>query len=240
MAFMRHNNNGRRHNNNRHRHQGNGNNQQQGQRRHVNRINHVFESNGPDGRVRGTAQQIVEKYMTMARDAQSSGDKVLSINYYQHAEHYQRVLNDIQEENAVFERERDAQRAAQQAERHDAASDDADGAVEHASDMVASENDDAQNQEQRQQRPARAPQQQRERAPRRKNDDDQDDLNTLPGFLQVPITEAAPPVASAVAKPEKAKTEPKKVEVEMAKPRVVRTRRVAPAAASAENTEAAE
>ena len=52
-----------------------------------------FDSNGPDGRVRGTAQQVFEKYQTLARDAQSSGDRIASENFYQHAEHYYRILN---------------------------------------------------------------------------------------------------------------------------------------------------
>jgi hypothetical protein len=123
MAFMRHNNNsggGRRHHhNNRHRGPNNnsGNHQpprdNNGQRRYVNRSNQVFDSNGPDGRVRGTAAQIVDKFTSLARDAQAVGDKVLMQNYFQHAELYQRLLNEITEENAVFEREREAQRAAQ-------------------------------------------------------------------------------------------------------------------------------
>ncbi len=52
-----------------------------------------FDSNGPEGRVRGTAQQVFEKYQTLARDAQSSGDRIASENFYQHAEHYYRILN---------------------------------------------------------------------------------------------------------------------------------------------------
>lgn len=52
-----------------------------------------FDSNGPEGRVRGTAQQVFEKYQTLARDAQSSGDRVASENFYQHAEHYYRIMN---------------------------------------------------------------------------------------------------------------------------------------------------
>lgn len=116
MAFHRNNNgNNNRYNNNRQnfrpRHNNNQHQQQGGQRRHVNRINHVFESNGPDGRVRGTAQQLVEKYVGLARDAHASGDPVLMLNYYQHAEHYQRVYAEIMEENSAFEREREAQRA---------------------------------------------------------------------------------------------------------------------------------
>lgn len=54
----------------------------------------VFDSNGPDVRIRGTAYQIVEKYMALAKDASSSGDLVMAESYLQHAEHYQRVINE--------------------------------------------------------------------------------------------------------------------------------------------------
>ena len=54
--------------------------------------NQPLESNGPEGRVRGTAQQILDRYLLMARDAQSSGDSVLAENLFQHAEHYQRIV----------------------------------------------------------------------------------------------------------------------------------------------------
>jgi hypothetical protein len=55
--------------------------------------NHVFDSNGPDMRVRGTAQQLFEKYLQLGRDATSSGDRVMAESYFQHAEHYFRILN---------------------------------------------------------------------------------------------------------------------------------------------------
>jgi len=55
--------------------------------------NHVFDSNGPDVRVRGTAQQLFEKYLQLGRDATSSGDRVNAESYFQHAEHYFRILN---------------------------------------------------------------------------------------------------------------------------------------------------
>ena len=55
--------------------------------------NHVFDSNGPDIRVRGTAQQLFEKYLQLGRDATSGGDRVTAEGYFQHAEHYFRVLN---------------------------------------------------------------------------------------------------------------------------------------------------
>jgi hypothetical protein len=57
--------------------------------------NHVFDSTGPEMRVRGTAQQLYEKYQQLARDASSSGDRVTGEAYYQHAEHYFRIINAI-------------------------------------------------------------------------------------------------------------------------------------------------
>lgn len=61
-----------------------------------NSINRVYESNGPDVKVRGTAQTIAEKYMQLGRDAHSSGDNVMAESYYQFAEHYFRVLQSMQ------------------------------------------------------------------------------------------------------------------------------------------------
>lgn len=55
--------------------------------------NHVFDSNGPDVRLRGTAQQLFEKYLQLGRDATSSGDRVQAEGFFQHAEHYFRILN---------------------------------------------------------------------------------------------------------------------------------------------------
>ncbi|MEM1385306.1 MAG: DUF4167 domain-containing protein [Pseudomonadota bacterium] len=57
-----------------------------------NNVNRVYESAGPEGKVRGTPQQIIDKYLSLARDAQTSGDRVTSENFLQHAEHYQRIL----------------------------------------------------------------------------------------------------------------------------------------------------
>ncbi|MFO1089356.1 MAG: DUF4167 domain-containing protein [Hyphomicrobiales bacterium] len=69
-------------------------------RRPGNPMNRVFESNGPDVKVRGNAQHVAEKYLQLARDAQSSGDSVMAENYYQHAEHYLRILAASQPPNA--------------------------------------------------------------------------------------------------------------------------------------------
>lgn len=57
--------------------------------------NHVFDSNGPEQRARGTAQQLYDKYLQLGRDASSSGDRVLAESYFQHAEHYFRIVGAI-------------------------------------------------------------------------------------------------------------------------------------------------
>ncbi len=54
---------------------------------------HSIDSNGPDVKVRGNASQIFEKYLSLARDATTSGDRIMAENYFQHAEHYYRVIN---------------------------------------------------------------------------------------------------------------------------------------------------
>ena len=61
-------------------------------RRGHNPLSRSFESNGPDVKVRGTPAHVAEKYLSLARDAQSSGDPVLAENYLQHAEHYNRII----------------------------------------------------------------------------------------------------------------------------------------------------
>lgn len=63
-----------------------------GRKGNGNSVNRVYESNGPEGKVRGTPQQIYDKYISLARDAQTSGDRVIAENFLQHAEHYQRIL----------------------------------------------------------------------------------------------------------------------------------------------------
>lgn len=55
--------------------------------------NHVFDSSGPDMRMRGTAQQLFEKYLQLGRDATGGGDRVMAESYFQHAEHYFRIIN---------------------------------------------------------------------------------------------------------------------------------------------------
>jgi hypothetical protein len=67
-------------------------------RKSHNPMARVFESNGPDVKIRGNPSHIAEKYVQLARDAQSSGDPVAAENYYQHAEHYFRLIAAAQEQ----------------------------------------------------------------------------------------------------------------------------------------------
>ena len=64
-----------------------------------NIVNRVFDSSGPEGRVRGTPQQVIEKYSALAHDAHLSGDRVAAENFMQHSEHYSRLLSEAQKEN---------------------------------------------------------------------------------------------------------------------------------------------
>src|SRR5215470_20302274 len=61
-------------------------------RKPQNALARNYESNGPDVRLRGTAAQIAEKYLSLARDALASGDLVAAESYFQHAEHYNRII----------------------------------------------------------------------------------------------------------------------------------------------------
>jgi hypothetical protein len=74
-----------------------------------NIINRVFDSSGPEGKVRGTPQQIIEKYQMLARDAQLSNDRVAAENFLQHAEHYTRMLAEAMREMAVEQEARQQQ-----------------------------------------------------------------------------------------------------------------------------------
>ena len=77
-----------------------------------NNHNRALDSNGPEVKVRGTASTIYEKYTTLARDAQSSGNRVKAENLRQHAEHYLRVLNIQEAAKKAAQEEREAARAA--------------------------------------------------------------------------------------------------------------------------------
>ncbi len=78
-------------------HQNNRNNRQRNRGRRQssgggNPSNKVYDSNGPEVRVRGSAQTVAEKYLQLAGDAQSQGDQIKTESYFQHAEHYLRIV----------------------------------------------------------------------------------------------------------------------------------------------------
>jgi hypothetical protein len=76
----------------------NNNNSNRGGGKNHNPLTRVYESNGPDIKIRGTANHVAEKYLQLARDATSSGDPVAAENYFQHAEHYFRMIATAQEQ----------------------------------------------------------------------------------------------------------------------------------------------
>ena len=93
-----------------------------------NVLNRVFDSSGPEGKVRGTPQQIIDKYNQLARDAQLSNDRVATENFQQHAEHYLRLLSHAQ-------KEQDARREQQEKEHKSRNADREKNRVENGSDI---------------------------------------------------------------------------------------------------------
>lgn len=82
-----------------------------------NIVNRVFDSSGPEGKVRGTPQQVIDKYNQLARDSQLGNDRVATENFQQHAEHYQRMLNEAQREQEARREEQERQNRERQQER---------------------------------------------------------------------------------------------------------------------------
>lgn len=80
----------------------------------TNVVNRVFDSSGPEGKVRGTPQQIIDKYKSLASDAVLAGDRVNAENFLQHSEHYSRILLEAQREIDEKREAQEAQRAQQQ------------------------------------------------------------------------------------------------------------------------------
>ena len=95
-----------------------------------NVLNRVFDSSGPEGKVRGTPQQIIDKYNQLARDAQLSNDRVATENFQQHAEHYLRLL-------AHAQKEQEARREQQEKENRGRNGDRERNRVENGSDTSA-------------------------------------------------------------------------------------------------------
>lgn len=79
-----------------------------------NVVNRVFDSSGPEGKVRGTPQQIIDKYNQLERDATLGNDRVAAENFQQHAEHYTRMLSEAQREQDAHRKEQEARREEQE------------------------------------------------------------------------------------------------------------------------------
>jgi hypothetical protein len=71
--------------------------------------NRTFDSSGPEVKIRGSASHVYEKYLQLARDANSGGDRIMAENYLQHAEHYYRIMAAAAAQQAQYQ----AQQAAQ-------------------------------------------------------------------------------------------------------------------------------
>ena len=82
-----------------------------------NNPNRSFDSNGPEVKVRGNAQTVYERYMQLARDAQSAGNRVRAENLMQHAEHYLRLNAELQAAHQAAKEEREARRNKEREER---------------------------------------------------------------------------------------------------------------------------
>ena len=130
-----------------------------------NNINRHFESNGPDVKIRGSAQQVLEKYLQYARDAQTSGDRIMSEAYFQHAEHYQRLLASMQPREKP-RREREEGEAGGETEEAAPAETEGEAAAATAESSEAGDMPDAEKDEAR---PRRG---RRERKPRTNGADD--------------------------------------------------------------------
>lgn len=164
-----------------------------------NPLTRVYESNGPDVKIRGTANHVAEKYIQLARDATASGDPVAAENYYQHAEHYFRLIATAQEQ---FRQSQPLQQRAEGGEaRSDESYDDGDESVQPHSgggephsprdQQQAYSQRDAQPYQQRDQQPypPREQQSQRDQQPRHDNRPqnaapvDAADVERLPSFI---------------------------------------------------------
>jgi hypothetical protein len=78
----------------------------------IHNPNRTFDSNGPEVKIRGSASNVYEKYLQLARDANASGDRVMAENYLQHAEHYYRIMAAQQQAMAQYQQQQAAQQQA--------------------------------------------------------------------------------------------------------------------------------
>lgn len=90
-----------------------------GGKRHQPSRNQAHDSSGPDGKVRGSAQQVYDKYLSLARDATSAGEHIAAEGYYQFAEHYYRVANADGANNQTQNRAQQGQQASDNQSQND-------------------------------------------------------------------------------------------------------------------------
>ena len=166
-----------------------------------NIINRVFDSSGPEGKVRGTPQQIIDKYNQLARDAQLGNDRVATENFQQHAEHYLRLLSEAQREIDQRREEQERQNRERQADR--------DRERNNNNNNNADGNTDDQRQDHQQQRPERERAERQDDPARAAQPDvlavsDVSDGENDSGLVETPESAAKPePKAEAPKKPRK-------------------------------------
>ena len=173
-----------------------------------NIVNRVFDSSGPEGKVRGTPQQIIEKYNQLTRDAQLSNDRVAAENFQQHAEHYLRLLSEAQreidqrrEEQERQNRERQAERDRERSERQDRDSnqqggqnhqDSNDSRQNDANDQRSNDSNDQRSNDNAPQQPKKQQPAQNEPAAQDNTDDDDSGLVETPESKPKPKPKRAP------------------------------------------------
>lgn len=204
---------------------GNNNN---GNRKGQNPLSRTYDSSGPDVKVRGTAQHVAEKYMNLARDAQSSGDRVMAENYLQHAEHYNRIIMTAQAQLQERMQRDDNQPQSRDSQDHDQDQDDDD---RDSSD----ERGDGGHEQQRAERAERAerqPRQERnnrrdrgdrqERQPRQSEQESQDQPAAYDADAPQPVIEGVP-AEVAIGQDEQSAQAEKPAPRRRGRPRRVRT-----------------
>ena len=186
-----------------------------GGRKNVNPLSRSYESNGPDVKVRGNPATIAEKYVQLARDAQASGDSVMAENYFQHAEHYFRIISAAQAQSQARQEERERERAERAAQNEasdnndeNAASADAGAEAQEANadengEAVVAANDAGET-EDAPKRPRRSP---RTRRPRRPKADENANATETPSDSNVDLSVAEQPKMEAAATEETPKPE---------------------------------
>jgi len=75
--------------------------------------NRTYDSSGPEVKIRGSASHVYEKYLQLARDANSGGDRIMAENYLQHAEHYYRIMAAAAAQQAQYQAQQAAQNGGQ-------------------------------------------------------------------------------------------------------------------------------